>query len=158
MIEELIEILRRSRRSCSVAEVVSGGTDGSGPISCMAGWFYGKPGEPWPTNDRGIMIPLLQIDFAQVSNVPDCLQGISLLTMFLDRTRLPKHGYADSGDDWLLRAIGLLLLGPVIVNIVAYHVFVDDPMHLLNPMLVIIILCATYLLCDARGKFSGLLN
>ncbi len=54
--------------------------------------------------------------------------------------------------------IGLLLLGPVIVNIVAYHVFVDDPMHLLNPMLVIIILCATYLLCDARGKFSGLLN
>ena len=58
-----------------------------------------------------------------------------------------------------LRNLGLLLLGPVIVNIIAFHTFVDDePKHLLNPMLVIIIVCALYLLWDARRKFSGLLN
>ena len=57
-----------------------------------------------------------------------------------------------------LRNIGLLLLGPVIVNIIAFHVLVDDPKHLVNPILDIIIACALYLLWDARKKFSGLLN
>ena len=57
-----------------------------------------------------------------------------------------------------LRNVGLLLLGPVIVNIIAFDVLIDDPKHLLNPMLGIIIVCALYLLWDARKKFSGLLN
>ena len=49
-----------------------------------------------------------------------------------------------------LRNVGLLLLGPVIVNIIAFHTLVDDPKHLINPMIIIIILCALYLLWDAR--------
>ncbi len=57
-----------------------------------------------------------------------------------------------------LRNIGLLLLGPVIVNIIAFHVLMDDPKHLLNPMIIVIVLCALYLLWDARKKFAGLLN
>ncbi|MEI9959824.1 MAG: hypothetical protein WDM76_01455 [Limisphaerales bacterium] len=57
-----------------------------------------------------------------------------------------------------LRNIGLLLLGPVIVNIIAFHVFLDDPKHLIDPMLDIIIVCALFLLWDARRKFAGLLN
>ena len=57
-----------------------------------------------------------------------------------------------------LRNLGLLLLGPVIVNIIAFHALVDDPKHLINPMLDIIIVCALYLLWDARRKFAGLLN
>jgi putative oxidoreductase len=57
-----------------------------------------------------------------------------------------------------LRNIGLLLLGPVIVNIIAFHVLIDDPRQLINPMLDIIIVCALYLLWDARRKFAGLLN
>jgi uncharacterized membrane protein YphA (DoxX/SURF4 family) len=57
-----------------------------------------------------------------------------------------------------LRNIGLLLLGPVIVNIIAFHVFVDDWRHLMNPMMAVIVLCALYLLGNARAKFAGLLN
>lgn len=57
-----------------------------------------------------------------------------------------------------LRNLGLLLLGPVIVNIIAFHTFVDDPKQLMNPMLGIIVVCALYLLWDARRKFAGLLN
>ena len=57
-----------------------------------------------------------------------------------------------------LRNLGLLLLGPVIVNIIAFHTLVDDPRHLVNPMLDIIIVCALFLLWDARRKFAGLLN
>lgn len=57
-----------------------------------------------------------------------------------------------------LRNFGLLLVGPVIVNIIAFHVLVDDPKHLLNPLLDIIMGCALYLLWNARRNFAGLLN
>ena len=57
-----------------------------------------------------------------------------------------------------LRNLGLLLLGPVIVNIIAFHTFITHGEGLLNPMLDIIIVCALYLLWDARRKFAGLLN
>ena len=57
-----------------------------------------------------------------------------------------------------LRNIGLLLLGPVIVNIITFTVLVDDPHHLVNPLLDIIIVCALYLVWNARRKFAGLLN
>src|SRR6476619_5935262 len=48
-----------------------------------------------------------------------------------------------------LRNLGLLMLGPVIVNIIAYHALIDDPKQLLNPMLGIIMVCALFLLWDA---------
>jgi putative oxidoreductase len=57
-----------------------------------------------------------------------------------------------------LRNIGLLLLGPVIVNIIAFHTLIEDPRHLLNPIFGIIFVCALFLLWDGRGKFSALLN
>jgi putative oxidoreductase len=57
-----------------------------------------------------------------------------------------------------LRNIGLLLLGPVIVNIIAFHTLIDDPKHLINPIFGIIFICALFLLWNARQKFAGLLN
>jgi hypothetical protein len=57
-----------------------------------------------------------------------------------------------------LRNIALLILGPVIVNVIGYTVFVDNPAHLLNPLLIIVLVCALFLLWDARRKFAGLLN
>jgi putative oxidoreductase len=52
----------------------------------------------------------------------------------------------------------LLLLGPVIVNIIAFHALVIEPEKLRNPFVVVIIVCALFLFWDARKKFSGLLN
>lgn len=57
-----------------------------------------------------------------------------------------------------LRNIGLLLLGPIIANIIAYQTLVDDPAHLANPMLAIVVVSALFLLWHARAKFSNLLN
>jgi len=57
-----------------------------------------------------------------------------------------------------LRNLGLLVLGPGIVNIIAFHALVYEPKQLLNPMLDVIIVCVLYLLWDARRKFAGLLN
>lgn len=58
----------------------------------------------------------------------------------------------------LTRNIGLLFIGPVILNILAYHAFIMKGEGMFSPMLIIICLIAAYLLWDARGKFLGLLN
>lgn len=56
------------------------------------------------------------------------------------------------------RNYGLLVLGPIIINIIAYTVLVDDPRHLINPMLAIIVVTALLLLWHARQKFAALSN
>lgn len=57
-----------------------------------------------------------------------------------------------------LRNFGLLLLGPVIVNIVAFNIFVGNPKDLLSPMMLFLLALALYLLWDGRKKFAGLLT
>lgn len=56
------------------------------------------------------------------------------------------------------RNLGLLALGPVIVNILAFHAFVTNGKDLLNPMLIGICLLAVYLLWVERRKWSTLIN
>jgi hypothetical protein len=56
------------------------------------------------------------------------------------------------------RNYGLLVLGPILVNILAYHSFIMKGEGLLNPMLIFIVLLALYLLWVGRKAFAGLLN
>ncbi|MFM2082632.1 MAG: hypothetical protein RL380_1323 [Verrucomicrobiota bacterium] len=57
------------------------------------------------------------------------------------------------------RNFGLLALGPVIVNILAFQVCAGGGVKdLLNPMILVIVALALYLLWDGRKKFLGLLN
>lgn len=56
------------------------------------------------------------------------------------------------------RNFGLLVLGPIIVNILAFHLFVTAGVGLFSPMLVLICLLAAYLLWHGRRAFAGLLN
>jgi hypothetical protein len=56
------------------------------------------------------------------------------------------------------RNLGLLVLGPVIVNILAFHILITRGEGLLNPMLDIIVALALYLLWVGRKNFGGLLN
>ena len=58
-----------------------------------------------------------------------------------------------------LRNFGLLLLGPVIVNILAFHIFIGGGFKdLLNPMILVMIMLALYLLWVGRKGFGELLN
>jgi hypothetical protein len=61
-----------------------------------------------------------------------------------------------------LRNLGLLLLGPVIVNIIGFHLLIDYPRNMLDPMhivmLSIIVVTSLYLVWDARKKFSALVS
>lgn len=58
-----------------------------------------------------------------------------------------------------LRNFGLLLLGPIVVNIVAFHIFIGGGFRdLLSPMLLITIVLSLYLLWVGRRNFASLLN
>ena len=50
------------------------------------------------------------------------------------------------------------MLGPIIINILAFHLFVMKGDGLTSPMLIIIVLLALYLLWVGRRAFTGLLN
>ena len=56
------------------------------------------------------------------------------------------------------RNLGLLTLGPIIVNILAYHAFVMKGEGLLNPMLLFIAAAALYLLWIERRAFGALVR
>lgn len=56
------------------------------------------------------------------------------------------------------RNFGLLVLGPILVNIVAFDVFIMKGATLLDPMLIFILLLALYLLWVGRKAFANLLN
>ena len=56
------------------------------------------------------------------------------------------------------RNLGLLVLGPIIVNILAFHVFITRGHGLLDPPLLIIVALALYLLWAGRKAFAGLLR
>jgi len=56
------------------------------------------------------------------------------------------------------RNIGLLVLGPVIVNILAFHVFLTKGAGLTDPPLLLICALAAFLLWSGRRAFAGLLG
>lgn len=56
------------------------------------------------------------------------------------------------------RNLGLLTLGPIIVNILAYHAFVMDGEGLFQAPIVIIVILAAYLLWVERVAFGGLIR
>lgn len=58
----------------------------------------------------------------------------------------------------LTRNLGLLVLGPIIVNILAYHAFVMQGVGLFSPPIVVIVLLALYLLWAERRAFLGLVR
>lgn len=56
------------------------------------------------------------------------------------------------------RNFGLLVLGPIILNILAFHVFITGGAGLFDPTLIVIVLLALYLLWVGRKAFAGLMN
>ncbi len=53
---------------------------------------------------------------------------------------------------------GLLVLGPILINILAFHAFITQGAGLFDPMLVLIVLLMAFLLWSERKAFLGLLR
>ena len=58
----------------------------------------------------------------------------------------------------MLRRLGLLLLGPVIVNILAFGVFFTNGASLVTPPLLVIIVTTVYLVWAERASFASFLK
>ena len=56
------------------------------------------------------------------------------------------------------RNLGLLVLGPIIVNILAFHIFIMRGAGLFDPPVLIIVVLAGYLLWAGRKAFGGLVG
>jgi len=56
------------------------------------------------------------------------------------------------------RNLGLLALGPIIVNILAFQIFINGGTGLLHPAIIVITVLPLYLLWVGRKAFAGLLN
>lgn len=56
------------------------------------------------------------------------------------------------------RNIGLLILGPIIVNILCFHVFLRKGATLIDPVNITITALALFLLWSERKAFSGLVG
>jgi putative oxidoreductase len=56
------------------------------------------------------------------------------------------------------RNIGLLVLGPIIVNILAFHVFLTKGAGLFEPITMVICSLALFLLFSERKRFAALLK
>jgi putative oxidoreductase len=58
----------------------------------------------------------------------------------------------------LTRNLGLLCLGPVIINILAYHIFLTDRSMLFSPPMILIVVLGSFLLWTARHSFLRLVK
>lgn len=56
------------------------------------------------------------------------------------------------------RNFGLLVLGPIIINILAFHVFLTKGAGLADPVVLLISILPLFLLWTSRNSFKGLLN
>jgi putative oxidoreductase len=56
------------------------------------------------------------------------------------------------------RNFGLLVLGPIIINILAFHVFIAKGAGLFEPPLVLIVILAVFLLWSERKAFAQLIR
>jgi putative oxidoreductase len=56
------------------------------------------------------------------------------------------------------RNFGLLVLGPILVNILAFHLFVAGGADLFSPMIILICVLGAFLLWSGRKAFAGLLG
>lgn len=53
---------------------------------------------------------------------------------------------------------GLLILGPILVNILAFTIFITGGVGLFSPLLIAVVVFELYLLWVGRQKFAALLN
>ena len=58
----------------------------------------------------------------------------------------------------MTRRLGLLVLGPIIINILAFHIFVAKGEGLANPMIIVMVALALYLVWVERRSFAAFIR
>jgi uncharacterized membrane protein YphA (DoxX/SURF4 family) len=100
------------------------------------GFFHFIPTPPMPQGDAGAFINAL-INSGYIYVIAG-LQVIGGLCLLIGSRLVP---------------LGLILLGPVIVNINLYHIFLD---HMVNPIAILVSVLSLFLLWVYRYKFPAI--
>ncbi len=94
----------RQQLARKASKMVLGGEPSSNPF---ASWFgrvrVALPHENWPLDEGLPMIPLCQINCAELPYRPESLDNVALVTVFVAPDGLPPFG-TPNGEGWLLRA------------------------------------------------------
>lgn len=75
-------------------------------LSIARGNFVGRPEETWPTWEGERMDPILQVRVEELNRVPEPLEDVALLTVFVAEGHLTDEFYFDevpNGEGWELR-------------------------------------------------------
>jgi uncharacterized protein YwqG len=103
-VEELEAKLRRK-----ASRIVVGGF--RPPEAPEASWFgrvrLAGPDEEWPSHRDKPMLPLCQLNLAEMPFVPPSLHDLSLITVFISTVSLPI-ATKENGDGWRLRTYASL--------------------------------------------------
>jgi len=103
--------------------------------------FIPMPNDPSPADapQKLFMAALFPTGYLAFVKVLEVLGGLFLL--------LPKT-----------RNLGLLLLGPIIVNILAFHVFLTKGAGLTDPPILVIVALSSFILWTERKAWIGLMT
>ena len=100
------EIRRRLVRKASVMSL-GGFRPPSDPFTTWFGRIrVALPHEIWPTDDGKPMLPLCQINCAELPYKPDALSDIALISVFITQDELPSD--TPNGEGWSLRTYASL--------------------------------------------------
>ena len=99
---QLPETVRSMMRPAAVAEL-GGFRPPEDPAASWAGAVrVGLPGEGWPSQDGESMLALLQVNVSELPFMPQVLEGIRVVTLFVGPRNLPVQ--QPNGTNWALRA------------------------------------------------------
>jgi hypothetical protein len=93
--------LDKHLRRASIAQIGGFRPPDDPASSWFGGRFVSLPGEPWPTWQEQEMLSLLQIRVDELPYRPSQLDGVALVTVFVDRDDLPYN--TPNGQGWLVR-------------------------------------------------------
>ena len=105
LIDSYFNNLDQHLRKASVAQI-GGFRPTEEPItSWFGGGFVALPDEDWPSNENGLMIPLLQVRADELPHKPAALNDIALLNVFMDCKEHPMthETGGENGNGWLIR-------------------------------------------------------
>ena len=98
----LKSLQERFARPATLIEVLKGSPSPNPPVSWFGRVMLRLPGESWPADAGGEMLPVVQLDLREAPYVPRALHDIEIIAVFFGRGALPSD--TENGAGWLVRA------------------------------------------------------
>lgn len=100
------EVLASLPRSASILEVGGFRPPDAPGASWIGAVKLSRPGADLPASSGRLMMPVLQLNFGELTTVPAALGGVSMIQFFVDAAR--THELNDVRDAWCVRVFSRL--------------------------------------------------